>query len=124
MLSAIQKQHVRDLAAVKAECEVEKEEATKAAESLANAYGEALLSQSNEVNEVQNTLVKEVKQLEASAAQFVRQTTAWAKITGDLGKSLKELGDFQNWARTIEKDLRTMCGTVDDLIREEIASKQ
>jgi len=47
----------------------------------------------------------EAKQLEAEANKLSKNAKKWVELLGTLQSSLKELGDVENWAQTIEADI-------------------
>lgn len=48
----------------------------------------------------------EARQLQLNAANFSRQAQQWLQLVENFSSALKEVGDVDNWARSIEKDLR------------------
>ena len=53
----------------------------------------------------QQQLEAEARQLQQQAQRFNTQTTQWLSTFQSFHQSLKELGDVENWARTIESDM-------------------
>ena len=51
-------------------------------------------------------LDSEARQLQQHAASFSRQTQQWLQLVESFSSALKEVGDVDNWARSIEKDLK------------------
>ncbi|PIA14538.1 hypothetical protein COEREDRAFT_46789 [Coemansia reversa NRRL 1564] len=45
--------------------------------------------------------------------QHVRSTTKWTKLVDQFNGSLKELGDVQNWAQVIERDMLDVAATLE-----------
>ncbi|KTF93198.1 hypothetical protein cypCar_00011228, partial [Cyprinus carpio] len=50
----------------------------------------------------------EVKTLQVQASQFAKQTAQWINMVENFNQALKEIGDVENWARSIEMDMRTI----------------
>lgn len=48
----------------------------------------------------------EARQLQQNAANFSRQAQQWLQLVENFSSALKEVGDVDNWARSIEKDLK------------------
>jgi len=57
----------------------------------------------------QKKLDAEAKQLQHSATTFAKQTQLWLNLVESFSSSLKEIGDAENWARSIEGDMRTIA---------------
>ena len=53
----------------------------------------------------QQQLEAEARQLQQQAQRFNTQTGQWLSTFQSFHQSLKELGDVENWARTIEADM-------------------
>lgn len=50
----------------------------------------------------------EAKQLHTSTANFSKQTQQWLHLVEGFNSALKEIGDVENWAKSIEGDVRTI----------------
>ncbi|XP_016414750.1 biogenesis of lysosome-related organelles complex 1 subunit 1-like [Sinocyclocheilus rhinocerous] len=57
----------------------------------------------------QRKLDNEVKTLQVQASQFAKQTAQWINMVENFNQALKEIGDVENWARSIEMDMRTIA---------------
>uniref|UniRef100_A0A673Z161 Biogenesis of lysosome-related organelles complex 1 subunit 1 n=1 Tax=Salmo trutta TaxID=8032 RepID=A0A673Z161_SALTR len=57
----------------------------------------------------QRKLDHEVKTLQVQASQFSKQTAQWISMVEGFNQALKEIGDVENWARSIEMDMRTIA---------------
>ncbi|KAA0186274.1 Biogenesis of lysosome organelles complex 1 subunit 1 [Fasciolopsis buskii] len=58
----------------------------------------------------QRRLNSELKELYAKLNVFREQADAWCKVVGDFNKSLKELGDVENWASRMERETLILDG--------------
>jgi len=103
-----QKQQIR-----KAEQERCKKEAVAAATALTHALVDHLNSGVAQAYVNQKKLDTETKLLHANAAHFAKQTTLWLKLVEDFNTSLKEIGDVENWAKSIEMDMRTISSALE-----------
>ncbi|KAJ2808201.1 hypothetical protein H4R21_000157 [Coemansia helicoidea] len=60
---------------------------------------------------------REIEALARDCAQLVQQhvrsTAKWTKLVDQFSASLKELGDVQNWAQVIERDMRDVAATLE-----------
>ncbi|MBO8666427.1 hypothetical protein INO76_15475, partial [Staphylococcus aureus] len=55
---------------------------------------------------IKKKLDAEAKQLHQSAIVFSKQTSQWLSLIDNFNSALKELGDVENWTRTIENDMQ------------------
>ena len=51
-------------------------------------------------------LDSEARLLQQNAANFAKQAQQWLQLVENFSSALKEVGDVENWAKSIEKDLR------------------
>uniref|UniRef100_H2YHN8 Biogenesis of lysosome-related organelles complex 1 subunit 1 n=1 Tax=Ciona savignyi TaxID=51511 RepID=H2YHN8_CIOSA len=63
------------------------------------------------VNQCQ--LDNEMKQLIVQTMRFNKLTTQWASELNSFQTALKELGDVENWASSIEKDLQLVTESLE-----------
>ncbi len=45
--------------------------------------------------------------------QFSRSVNQWLTLMNNFNKSLKQLGDVENWAKSIETDMRTISSALE-----------
>lgn len=64
----------------------------------------------NQAYSNQRRLNSELKELYAKLNVFREQADAWCKVVGDFNKSLKELGDVENWASRMERETLILDG--------------
>ncbi|KAI4502567.1 hypothetical protein M0802_002479 [Mischocyttarus mexicanus] len=88
MLSSIVKEHQGKQAARKERQEQKRKEAVQAANNLTQAL---------------------VDHLNVGASNFAKQTQSWLNLVESFSSALKEIGDVENWARSIEGDMRTIA---------------
>ncbi|KAE8626396.1 hypothetical protein XENTR_v10006616 [Xenopus tropicalis] len=68
----------------------------------------------------QRKLDHEVKTLQTQAAQFAKQTTQWISLVENFNQALKEIGDVENWARSIEKDMRIIATALEYVYKGQL----
>ena len=61
----------------------------------------------------QKRLDSEAKQLHLNASNFSKQTASWLTLIESFNKSLKEVGDVESWAMSIETDMRAVSSTLE-----------
>jgi predicted ribonuclease toxin of YeeF-YezG toxin-antitoxin module len=69
----------------------------------------------------QKKIEQEVQKLDHQATKLNKQTANWIKLIEDFNNALKEVGDLENWAQTIESDMRKIAKTI-ELVHETAAS--
>lgn len=108
MLSSIVKDHQQKQFLKKEIQEVKRKEACNAASDLTQALVDHLNVGVAQAYLNQKKLDAEAKQLHTSATNFAKQTQQWLSLVESFSGALKELGDVENWAKTIEGDVRTI----------------
>ncbi|EFO18473.1 hypothetical protein LOAG_10020, partial [Loa loa] len=73
---------------------------------------EAIVAAQSLTGAVVDHLNHSSKKLEKNATELARQTEQWIQITDSLNQALKEIGDVENWAKTIETDMKIISGTL------------
>uniref|UniRef100_A0A7N4V209 Biogenesis of lysosome-related organelles complex 1 subunit 1 n=1 Tax=Sarcophilus harrisii TaxID=9305 RepID=A0A7N4V209_SARHA len=68
----------------------------------------------------QRKLDHEVKTLQVQAAQFAKQTGQWIGMVENFNQALKEIGDVENWARSIELDMRTIATALEYVYKGQL----
>ncbi|XP_034648679.1 biogenesis of lysosome-related organelles complex 1 subunit 1, partial [Trachemys scripta elegans] len=68
----------------------------------------------------QRKLDHEVKTLQIQAAQFAKQTGQWINMVENFNQALKEIGDVENWARSIELDMRTIATALEYVYKGQL----
>eukprot|EP00118_Oscarella_pearsei_P000563 m.5257 g.5257 ORF g.5257 m.5257 type:complete len:127 (+) comp12627_c0_seq1:59-439(+) len=106
MLSRAVKEHQAKQAEHKSIQERRRKEALSAADTVARNLVDALNEGVETAYHNQKKLDAEAKVLQVHATKFVRQTHQWLAMVQGFNQSLKELGDVENWARTIESDMQ------------------
>lgn len=61
----------------------------------------------------QKKLDTEAKQLHAHSQQLLRQTEQWTSLLDNFHRTLKEIGDVENWAKIIETDMNTISSALE-----------
>ncbi|VDI23466.1 biogenesis of lysosome-related organelles complex 1 subunit 1 [Mytilus galloprovincialis] len=98
--------------------EKKKKEAIVAATALTHALVDHLNGGVAQAYINQKKLDTETKILQANAAQFSKQTLQWLKLVEDFNTAQKELGDVENWAKSIEADMRTLSSALEYVYRK------
>lgn len=56
------------------------------------------------------------------ASQFSKQTAQWISMVEGFNQALKEIGDVENWARSIEMDMRTIATALEYVHKGQLQS--
>lgn len=113
MLSRIVKEHQEKQSSLREEQEKKKRLAIAAVQSCTNSMVDCLNEGVERAYENQRKLDKESKALQLHSAKYVKQTTQWLNLVEGFHKNLKSLGDLEQWAKTIERDMKTVMGTLE-----------
>lgn len=113
MLSSLVKEHQARQVVRKEQQEAKKKEALTAANSLTTALVDHLNVSVAQAYLNQKRLDSEAKQLHLNATNFSKQTAAWLQLIDSFNDSLKEVGDVESWAKTIETDMQAISSTLE-----------
>ncbi|KAG5897840.1 hypothetical protein JTB14_011838 [Gonioctena quinquepunctata] len=124
MLSAMVKEHQSKQVVKKEIQEVKRKEACAAANDLTQALVDHLNVGVAQAYLNQKKLDAEAKQLHISATNFSKQTQQWLNLVESFSGALKELGDVENWAKTIEGDVRTITTALEIVYKNSQENNQ
>ncbi|EEF44658.1 biogenesis of lysosome-related organelles complex 1 subunit 1 [Ricinus communis] len=54
----------------------------------------------------------EIRALAATVSRFMRQTDHWLTATHAINTAIKEIGDFENWLKTMEFDCKSINAAI------------
>ncbi|CAN6454196.1 unnamed protein product [Victoria cruziana] len=88
------------------------ERSKKAAFSAAQRTSELLLDTVNggvQVSFTNEKLVEaEIRALAVTVARYLKQTNQWLAISCSMNSILKEIGDFENWMKTMDYECKSI----------------
>ena len=116
MLSNLVKESKARRAALTAENERRKREATAAVADASNAAMDAINGGVATVWHNQQQLEAEARQLHQQAQRLSKQSAQWAESYQGFHQALKALGDVENWAKAIESDMAFIHSSLDGLV--------
>ncbi|XP_028711298.2 biogenesis of lysosome-related organelles complex 1 subunit 1 [Peromyscus leucopus] len=122
MLSRLLKEHQAKQNERKELQEKRRQEAITAATCLTEALVDHLNVGVAQAYMNQRKLDHEVKTLQVQAAQFAKQTGQWIGMVENFNQALKEIGDVENWARSIELDMRTIATALEYVYKGQLQS--
>lgn len=98
------------------------EKAKKDAIRSATRVSELLVDSVNkEVQEafvMQKRIEMEIRALAASILQFGKQTDQWLAASHSINTAIKEIGDFENWMKTMEFDCKSINAAICNIHQE------
>eukprot|EP01128_Nolandella_sp_AFSM9_P006693 TRINITY_DN3502_c0_g1_i1.p1 TRINITY_DN3502_c0_g1~~TRINITY_DN3502_c0_g1_i1.p1 ORF type:complete len:145 (+),score=39.42 TRINITY_DN3502_c0_g1_i1:24-458(+) len=111
-LSAIYKKH-------KVKIEGQRAENDRLARNVVESVGVVAHEMVNSVNSgvanvfaKQKALEEQARLLEDHTKSLTNQSKQWISLLGSFNNALKELGDVESWAHTIESDMRDVAATL------------
>lgn len=113
MLSRYVREHQDKQGPIKEEQERKKKAAIASVQKCTTSMVNCLNDGVEQAYENQRKLDKEAKALQNHSAKYVKQTTQWLSLIEGFHKNLKNLGDLEQWAFTIESDMQTICDTLE-----------
>ncbi|XP_034111182.1 biogenesis of lysosome-related organelles complex 1 subunit 1 [Drosophila nasuta] len=108
MLTSMVKEHHAKQSKRKQEQEVRRKEAIESSNELTQSLVDHLNVGVAQAYLNQKRLDAEAKQLHVGATNFAKQTHQWLQLIDNFSSALKELGDVENWARSIEGDMQVI----------------
>ncbi|KAJ1160587.1 hypothetical protein NDU88_001083 [Pleurodeles waltl] len=120
MLSRLLKEHQAKQSERRDLQEKRRKEAITAATCLTEALVDHLNVGVAQAYVNQRKLDHEVKTLQIQAAQFAKQTGQWIGMVENFNQALKEIGDVENWARSIEMDMRTIATALEYVYKGQL----
>ena len=63
--------------------------------------------------QTQKSVEQEARALQVQASKFSKQTSQWMATITTFDNALKELGDFENYVRTLEWEIQTVSDALE-----------
>jgi len=105
MLAKAYREHQAKQATFKESQETKKKDAVHAVSEFSQRFVETLNSDVESAYNNQRQLEGEAKQLQNNISRLTKQTHQWVSMIDSFNHTLKELGDVENWAKSIETDM-------------------
>ena len=84
--------------------------------SLNSNITKSLNSQVEILHDNQRKIELQCKTLKQESEKLITQSQNWAKLYGALNSSFKQLGDINNWASVIEKEMGEVTMAITNLV--------
>jgi len=78
---------------------------TATLKSVGSSYNTDLQQRAADLHANSKAIEKQERELAKQTAALAKQSAQWEKLIGKSTKQLNEIGDVQNWAEVIERDL-------------------
>ncbi|KAJ1924619.1 hypothetical protein IWQ60_005066 [Tieghemiomyces parasiticus] len=113
MLSQILRDHQARQATLRKENDQLRAQASQSIKVLSSAMTANAQVKTSQLVRNQKELDKEAADLAVQVAKYTQQTKQWLQSVHLFNDALKELGDVQSWATTIERDMLEIAATLE-----------
>jgi hypothetical protein len=113
MLGVLLKEHQAKQELLRQENESRRKRAVASVDRVTNGMMDSVNAGVARVFTNQKKIEAQAVQLQNQTERFTKQTAQWIQLIDNFNQSLKEIGDIENWARTIETDMRTIAGALE-----------
>ena len=115
MFNGLVKEHEEKQAALREENERLSGAATASIARLTETLVDQLNSGVSEAFDVQREIEAQSRELQAEAVRFSQQTEKWMHSVQTFDNAVKEIGDFENWMKTMEWDMQTVATALESV---------
>ncbi|KAI3682531.1 hypothetical protein L1987_82573 [Smallanthus sonchifolius] len=95
--------------------EKSKKEAIKSASRVSDLLVEAVNGGVEECFVNEKRIEVEIRALKANVMRFGKQTDQWLASTHAINNAIKEIGDFENWMKTMELDCKSINTAISNI---------
>ncbi|KAM0003481.1 hypothetical protein Hdeb2414_s0282g00856461 [Helianthus debilis subsp. tardiflorus] len=95
--------------------EKSKKEAIKSASRVSDLLVEAVNGGVEECFVNEKRIEVEIRALKATVMRFAKQTDQWLASTHAINNAIKEIGDFENWMKTMELDCKSITAAISNI---------
>ncbi|VFQ95378.1 unnamed protein product [Cuscuta campestris] len=111
LMQMIDDHHYRHLK-LRALTEESKKDAVRSASRVADLLVDAVNGGVQEAFVIEKRIEMEIRALAAAIARFGKQTDQWLAASHAINTAIKEIGDFENWMKTMEFDCRSITAAI------------
>ncbi|EXB28406.1 hypothetical protein L484_002214 [Morus notabilis] len=98
--------------------EKKKKEAIRNAARVSDLLVEAVNGGVQEFFVNEKCIELEIRALAATITRFMKQTDQWLAATHAINTAVKEIGDFENWMKTMEFDCKSVVAAIHNIHQE------
>mmetsp|Transcript_14040 Transcript_14040/g.29468 ORF Transcript_14040/g.29468 Transcript_14040/m.29468 type:complete len:118 (-) Transcript_14040:96-449(-) len=113
MFNALLQEHQKRVAEERAKVDASRAVANQHANKLSDALVDAVNAGVAEAFQTQKVIEQEARSLQVQAHKFNKQTTQWMGAITTFNNSLKELGDFEQYVKTLEWEIQTVSDAIE-----------
>ncbi|KAI7753445.1 hypothetical protein M8C21_007440 [Ambrosia artemisiifolia] len=95
--------------------EKSKKEAIKSASRVSELLVEAVNGGVEECFVNEKRIEVEIRALKGTIMRFAKQTDQWLASTHAINNAIKEIGDFENWMKTMELDCKSITAAISNI---------
>ncbi|CAH9094028.1 unnamed protein product [Cuscuta epithymum] len=92
--------------------EQSKKDAVQSATRVSDLLVDAVNGGVQEAYAIEKKIEMEIRALAASIMRFGKQTDQWLAASHAINTAIKEIGDFENWMKTMEFDCRSITTAI------------
>ncbi|CAH9148108.1 unnamed protein product [Cuscuta epithymum] len=92
--------------------EQSKKDAVHSATRVSDLLVDAVNGGVQEAYAIEKKIEMEIRALAASIMRFGKQTDQWLAASHAINTAIKEIGDFENWMKTMEFDCRSITTAI------------
>ncbi|KAK3183651.1 hypothetical protein Dsin_030937 [Dipteronia sinensis] len=98
--------------------EMAKKESISNAKRVSDLLVDALNGGVQDCYVVEKSIEIEIRTLAATIAKFMKQTDQWLATTNAMNSAMKEIGDFENWMKTMDFDCKNINAAIRNIYEE------
>ncbi|XP_076912211.1 biogenesis of lysosome-related organelles complex 1 subunit 1-like [Bidens hawaiensis] len=107
--------HQTDAIRLREHTEKSKKEAIKSAARVSDLLVEAVNGGVEECYVNEKRIEAEIGALKTTIMRFAKQTDQWLASTHAINTAVKEIGDFENWMKTMELDCKSITTAISNI---------
>ncbi|MFS7902992.1 hypothetical protein Hanom_Chr01g00018371 [Helianthus anomalus] len=107
--------HQTTVTRLREQTEKSKKEAIKSASRVSDLLVEAVNGGVEECFVNEKRIEVEIRALKATVMRFAKQTDQWLASTHAINNAIKEIGDFENWMKTMELDCKSITAAISNI---------
>lgn len=111
-VAQMMQKHAYESAQRRERVETAKKDALASAAVVSNLLVESVNGGVQEAFINEKRIEMEARALGMTIQKFTKQTSQWLNIVHTFDSALKEIGDFENWVKTMEYDCEQIAGTL------------